>query len=512
MTAYASISITQRHHADRSNLLFWASVAALVLATIGLQSALDFNHDVAWIVLTAQWVLDGGEIGRDIIDLNPPLVWWLSTVPVAVARGLGIGLAGASIMITLGLCVTGVVLSRPALGRLFASGTGRDRFLLFAAAILLLAPGYDFGQREHHFLIAALPYLIAASRAAEGKPVGIGLGIAIGLFSAIGFCLKPYFLLLPILAELAVLVRTRRILATIRPETLALPIVGVAYLAAVIVWAPAYLSEALPDAVGSYWAYDSSVLSVAIRMLLAGVPVAVGLVLLGRPAFAERILPQFLLLGALAAAGAAFYQLKGWPYHLLPAVGLGCMAGAAACFAAYERRRWSPRTTAALIVLAIAAWAKPAVNLRDASAPQANQVERMTAMFREEAGANGLVYAFATSGRSFTPAMVAAGVNWAAPVGGPYLLPAAVRAEGRPEGKALQKVADRQLALILHSLERREPAVIAFDNKEWKLGYGGRRFSYVDYLQRYPGYRRLLSRYTERAPVGDFRIFVRTHR
>jgi hypothetical protein len=236
----------------------------------------------------------------------------------------------------------------------------------------------------------------------------------------------------------------------------------------------------------------------------------VAAILLGRRIFAQHALPQILLVGALAAAGSALIQLKGWPYHLLPALGLGCMAGGAACTIIWRNGQWSPRATAALLVLFIAGWSKPAAALLDGSAFGAPHVDELTEVLREEAGPGGSIYGFMTSGRGFAASLLASEVDWAAPVGGPYLLPAAVRPDGPPHLRAeLQKAADRQLALILDSLERRKPGLIVFDNKRWKLGFGAYPFDYVDYLQRYPGYRALLANYEEREPIGEVRLFVR---
>ena len=510
MTAHAPITAADQPIRTSKARLFWPLIAAQVLAAAALQSAIIFNHDVAWILMSAEWVLDGGEIGKDIIDLNPPLIWWFSTIPVAISRALGIGLAGGSTVTTLGLCLASIALSRLALNRLPMSDVSKDRFLLFAAAVLLLLPGYDFAQREHYFLIAALPYLIAAAAAAEGKPIGPGHGAAIGLFCAIGFCLKPHFLLLPVLTELFVLARTRRIWPTIRAETLALPIVGIAYVAAVAIWAPAYLSAALPDAALSYWAYDSDPLEVGRRLLVMSIPIAAAIMLAGGGLSTHRGLFQFLLAGALAAGAVAFYQLKGWPYHLLPPLGLGCMAAFACCCAPFDEKRRSPRTAAAVALLLIVVFTKPAEAFVYASGPGAKRVEELTTLLRREVAPNDTVYAFATSGRDLTPALLASGARWAAPVGGPYLLPAAVRADGPRDRQAMvQQIADRQLALIFEWLERGEPALIFFDDKKKKLGFGNHPFDYVDYLQRYPRFRAIMERYAEREPVAGFRVFVR---
>ena len=74
----------------------WAGLGLIALATIALHVAAPANHDVAWILDGAGRLLDGARFGRDIVDVNPPLAWWLAAVPVLSARVLGTGVAVAA--------------------------------------------------------------------------------------------------------------------------------------------------------------------------------------------------------------------------------------------------------------------------------------------------------------------------------------------------------------------------------------------------------------------------------
>ena len=47
-----------------------------------------FHHDKAWILYTAGEMLDGAALYVDLLDENPPLVFWLTTPAVALARAL----------------------------------------------------------------------------------------------------------------------------------------------------------------------------------------------------------------------------------------------------------------------------------------------------------------------------------------------------------------------------------------------------------------------------------------
>ena len=51
--------------------------------------------DQTWLLFAARRMLDGGRIGFDIAEENPPLIIWLSTIPVAIGRALDIPLPAA---------------------------------------------------------------------------------------------------------------------------------------------------------------------------------------------------------------------------------------------------------------------------------------------------------------------------------------------------------------------------------------------------------------------------------
>lgn len=480
---------------------FVPALAALALAAAALQSLGPFNHDVAWILTGAERVLDGAVLGRDIIDPNPPLPWWLATIPVGLARAAGLAPAAAAIAFTIIACLASILLTRAALIRSGSPLAGSEGFQLFAAAVLLFAPGYDFGQREHFLLIGALPYLACVDAAVRGRWLSRGLALGIGAFAGLAFCQKPYFLLVPIAAELWAAARKRRI--EIRPEALVLLAIGLLYAAAVLLWAPFYLSAALPETLASYWVFDSPPTTVAARLGFAFLPLAAAALLL-RGGSGTGEAAEFLFVGALAGAAAAALQLKGWPYHLLPGVGLAAI-GCAALFVANGARH-SMAAAAALLLIAYSTFGATLSYAR-AAFGEADTAAQLGARF---ARADGPVFAFNPGPRDIHPAILAAGAEWPSPYCCLYTLPAWVRAGEAPErAPAARAAALRQLAIVLARLEARPPALIAVADGPFKLGFGARRFDYLAFLARFPGFRRLMADYAEEERIGDYRIFVR---
>ena len=153
-----AMSAIMRREAADDRLLVTGTIACLALGAALLHFFAPINHDEAYLMALAGRLLDGGQFGKDIMDMNPPHVWWISAMPVWLARQTGLRLDVVASLFT-------VVLSVAAIARLTATvGLGRiprNLFLVFTALLVLFIPGYDFGQREHWMVLLTLPYIVA---------------------------------------------------------------------------------------------------------------------------------------------------------------------------------------------------------------------------------------------------------------------------------------------------------------------------------------------------------------
>lgn len=486
----------------------WMLVAAIAALTIHQRGWSPINHDVAWVLQGSLRMLDGAVFGRDIVDVNPPLAWWLGMPPAWFSRATGVapGLSFVLFMTALvlvSLAIANRVLVIAGLGSWF-----RAFMLAGGAAVLLIAPGYDFGQREHVMTVAVLPYVLSASFWSTGVRTSPRLGSTVGLISAAGLCLKPHFLLIPVCLEVLVAIGRRSLPATIRWETAAIALFALGYVAAVWLLAPAYLNTVVPEAASTYWAYGNSLADTARRawqaLWLPGlIAAAAGLV-----AWRLGAMSLGLLISATAALAAALLQMKGWPYHLYPAIALLSLAALSMAAPSAGGRMVLPRAVLAAVALGAtfpAAVREAASVTRHDARPTV--VSELASTFQRYAGPNGSVFAFITSPRNIHPAVLKADVRWASTACCLHLLPAAVRA---PEDAAGVAAAERQLARILDDLRRERPAVIAVDTARYKLGFAGEQFDYLAFLNARPEFARLLSEYSERERIGSYRILVRS--
>lgn len=293
-------------------------VAISVLVSWALMLKMPISHDVIWQMWIARQLVGGTKLYVDILELNPPLWFWMA-VPIERMAQILRASTGAAVVTAV---VTFMALALAAIATMISDErTGRRALLLIAAALsMLLIPLADFGQREHLALIGALPYAVLIARRADGTVVSSAVAIAVGALAAIGFALKHYFLFAPLLLELWLIFRLRQTWRPFRPETMVLGAAAAVYTVALLVFAPEYLQAIVPMLQLAYEGYNSPFLV----QLLTPYFVIWGYAAVVFALYRKRV-PSVSLAAGLAAAGfvvAYFVQQKGFRYHAMPATGL----------------------------------------------------------------------------------------------------------------------------------------------------------------------------------------------
>jgi hypothetical protein len=229
-------------------------------------------------------------------------------------------------------------------------------FLAYAALVLAALPWMHVGQREQIVLIGALPYAALAAARREGRPVPVPLAIAVGIGAALGFALKHYFLIVPAALELWLLTGTGRRWRPLRPETLAVTGVGLAYAAALLIERD-YLTRMVPLvrlAYGKFGPRSIQLLFNPYAIMATGLfafSVAHGRLLLKRSSSTAAA----LFIAGLAFAATFVIQFKGWPYHTIPMLGCASLALAALLAETASPPRLLRMLGPALLVLPLAA-------------------------------------------------------------------------------------------------------------------------------------------------------------
>lgn len=316
------------------------------------------NHDSAAILYAAKRILLGDVLYRDIIDVNPPLIFLISLVPEGLARLTGIDgtkwlvvLVSAAIIAAFFLCRR--VLSYMPLGREPLTSLVLPALILFLLAVF---PAGDFTQREHIMVVLSAPYVLLAAARADRDVLPLRLRVPLAIMAGIGFGLKPHFVLIPLTIELYVLYRQgwRDGLRDIVPWIVGLTLA--AHVAIALIVTPDYFRIALPLTFKLYTKVsDNSLLSILDGPYLG--PTIVALLPLVPAAFilSHSRLVQTLALFAIGAVISATAQGKGWSYQSYPAMTATLMLGAVFLSNLIDRYLPTDSTARRLPVAALAA-------------------------------------------------------------------------------------------------------------------------------------------------------------
>ncbi len=505
-------------------------MAVVFLAGLHHYLGADINHDSAWFLdATARW-LDGARLYVDIFETNPPLAFYLTAPVIWISRATGLFAPQIFVFHVFVLMAVSLGLTR----RLLLGARGLPpalaHVIVAAAALVFVAgPLRDFGQREHLATMLALPYFVLLGLRVLGRDPeggrGRALAVLVGFAAALGFCLKPYFLLAPVGAELYLLARTRgrgglfRRLA--RPESITLAAGALLYAASIPVFAPAYLSELLPVGYAVFQAgYGAPLASVlfAARVPLVALMLALGLRATARIPAPFAAFADLFLIWALAFVAALLMQMKGWSYHFYPvlagtvlaaaAILAGLVAAAPAETGPADGSRRARRAAAAWAVLVIALpFAGAALN----HASYGNFARTAAPTVRRHA-AGSAIYVFASNVSATYPLVTYAGVRSASRFSTMWPLPGLMRRRhaGDSDGDAMLDRIERFIRdSVVADFSHDPPALVLVDDRRRKSYFAELDFDYIAFFLRGPRFAEIWAEYREIGRIGDFRAFER---
>ncbi|WP_170605559.1 GtrA family protein [Ruegeria arenilitoris] len=306
---------------DQSKVVYkdWIGVL-FAIAFAGLYFAVykdrPINHDTAWyLVATRNW-LSGAQLYVDIVEVNPPLNFYLTVPVVFLAEWLSMSETNAQYLTLSILMAFSLVWVWNLLQQYSELDWGRQFLMLIAAAVAMAVPAVSSsGQREHLMVIFTMPYLfghIVMQGAGTGKE-----SVGRAAFAAIGICIKPHFVLIPIALTITEMFLKRSLKPGVSASNVTLFAIGGVYLVAAATLHPEYFTEILPIATSVYGAYRFNDATV-IRLVVPAIPLlflaaSVLAVLYGRGRMAA--LP---FAAVLAGCVIYFVQWTGFGYQAVP--------------------------------------------------------------------------------------------------------------------------------------------------------------------------------------------------
>lgn len=450
-------------------------------------------NDVGWQLWIGQQLNSGARLYVDILEVNPPLWFWLSAVVERAAEMTGVGGLPALLLFFAACAGVSIYLC----SRLVADT--RERTLIYAAlvATLFLTSPYALGQREQFAWIVALPYVALTARRAEGQPVSSAFAVAVGVWAASGFALKHYFVLVPLALEAWLWWRTRRML--LRPELVVLAGAAAAYVLGILLLTPEYFGTMVPLLRLAYGGYDEPLLVQLQQPALFAALFAIAAIVMR-----WRDVP-LLAQAAAVAAGVftAVYLLQGkaFHYHALPALGAGLLALAG--FAACGFRR----VKATSIAAAGLAFAAAAITPFAAGPARFDQPARaVTAKLPK----GSPIVMISASGVAAWPTVYERELSWPSRHMTLWMLPRVWQAEQAgtitPE---LAQLAAQVRAKVARDIVCAKPSLVLVDSRYDELVPDG---DLLVFMSRNPAVAQAMPSYAREADVGYLRVYRRLQR
>lgn len=281
---------------------------------------IPMTHDVSWQFWLARQMNGGTPLYGHLMEINPPLWFWMAAGIDSVAMLCNVGPLNLYIFLII-LCAVFAAIVFVHLAD-FADGNTSLAVSLLVLGLLLVAPIYDFGQREQLTAIGIIPYIALIARRQRQQPVSWYLAVSVGVFAAAGIAMKHYFIVVPIALELWLLLEIRRNWRPIRWETATLGLCAVLYGAAILIYTPEFFTNIVPLVTAAYHGYERSFLLQIMRsevLIWIGCLTWISYSRFRQPGAQPVPLLRALVIAALGFILAYFAQQKGWQYHAIPA-------------------------------------------------------------------------------------------------------------------------------------------------------------------------------------------------
>lgn len=363
-------------------------LGSVLLFVLLLSVYSPMKDDIAWLLYVASKWLSGRTLYVDLVEVNPPLIIWLSAIPAIIARVLDV----SPKFVAMPLFIVQSLASAWWTSGLFARQQGPLAYRLpvfsLIATLLLLLPGSELGQREHMLVAGFLPYLVLSAQTLEGRVVAPSSTVAAGIFAALFCALKPLYAANFVVIEGLLLLSGKR---PWRAMPLAAAATLIAYAASIVIFCPAYLKQAVPMALSLYAATDTPFLALLndLRYVIAGEVLAIALLAFRWRSMPYRSLMLVLVSFAITSTVVCLADGKNWYYHRLPAIISTSLA--LALWAAVELRqaRAAFKPAIAMVALSLFMFMQTAVHLmepevQEAITPRDSAVVRLERLIRKE--------------------------------------------------------------------------------------------------------------------------------
>ena len=492
--------------------------AILVLAPL--------NTDAAFCLVVARRLQGGERLYVNIIETNPPLIFWLYAIPAYANRVLEFAddrLVGAFVAsILFGSCALAASVLK------FASRlTRRMRVAVVCSfAVAAVVPFVQqVGEKEQIAVMLFFPYALVAAREIDGDFLPRPIAVVAVVAAAIGIAIKPFFLAPWIALEAVVAGVTGRR----HRERFWLVLAFQVCYGLAVVGNEAYRNHVFPMVRAWYWAYGTSWESVVATkpVLVMAVAAVTGCACFRwfqrSPGAADALVFSASSLGWLIAATS---QKKDWFYLLLPA--LVCTTLAVefiaivliALVGSLRRQpngRWLQVAAIGAIAAVPVAWFTPRVaySVRVLYATLRNPYGAGFSALRTfvaERATGEPVYMMSTGMWPMFPVVNLAGATMPYRFHFLWPLPALYARGNRTAASGRDPLQQDPLEraffdTVVDDLVANPPRVLIVDHDPFQHAMNGVAFDHVAYFSHAPQFRALMQRYKREGSIGPYELF-----
>lgn len=485
----------------------WFLVTVALLAAV-IYPQFSLNHDASWYITATSMFLDGSRLYEDIIEINPPLAFYLTIPAITVSRALGSNPTTTYFVYVCALCLTSCLWTLKVLNAAALQRIERTTLLLFVTVALFVLPIAEFGQREHLMLAFALPFLLGLILRPATPQIGVSHQIALALFAALGLLLKPHFLVIPASIAIMRLWQERNLRSLLDPGLLALAGITITYVAFVVIVHPAYLVSIVPVARDVYAAYGASAEQVLLKPELFGL--VLGIVAARRVvrAFSDPV-TQLFASASVGAAAAYLLQFKGWNYHILPLSSFVLLSVAWLCV-----RRWHVIRRDMIIVSSFTLIALITLGQQIARGPYRSATTEAFKPFVKNN--NEKILVLSTNVWAAFPFVNEVSGSWASRFPAQWFIPGAYNraqslncAENSDDCVRMVEIMDYARNAIIEDLNKFKPDLVIVDERDNKSYFKSPNFDYIKFISKDP---KIFNFYDCYAKIGDhegYSVFAR---
>lgn len=488
----------------RSGSVYPALLAVTMAAAALFYPQFSLNHDSSWYLVATRMLLAGERLYVGVVEINPPLVFYLTAPALYLADLTGLSDTRAYLYYAIALGGLSSLWLSQIVRRSSLESAAQDVLLLAGLVGIFLLPVGEFGQREHFLLIFALPYLYRLILGDRAPQVALAEKVALGLFAFLGLALKPYFLLIPAAIVLAGPFRSL-FKRTIDPANLALGCSLLAYAGFIMTAHPEYLTQIAPLATRVYSSFGFTPTGVLLRSEMLALACLVPIYFWkGAPADGVTL----RLLGAAGGSLASYLvQFKGWNYQIIPTSFFLMLGGVWLLWAksAIPRRDLLIGVLAAMVVfLTLGRQLERGPYQAGTSATFSNYVERPD---------EGILVLSSNVSAAF-PFVNEVKGRWSSRFPTQWLIPGAMvglkTADCRAQSDACATferiLADARTAIV-EDMARHRPDLVFIDVRQEKSYFEGLPFDYLGFLHEDPAFAPLWMHYRLEGEVIGYQVW-----